>query len=90
MACRGREELSVKISRICIALFILALPADALTIPSLLADRLPPVSVNLPQSTPQTLDAACCKTCRKGKACGDTCIKATYQCHTPPGCACDG
>lgn len=34
--------------------------------------------------------AACCKICRAGKACGDSCIKRSYTCHKPPGCACDG
>ncbi len=32
----------------------------------------------------------CCKVCRKGKACGDSCISRRYTCHSPPGCACDG
>ena len=32
----------------------------------------------------------CCKICRKGKACGNSCIKRSYTCHQPPGCACDG
>lgn len=32
----------------------------------------------------------CCKVCRKGKACGDSCIAREKQCHQPPGCACDG
>ena len=32
---------------------------------------------------------SCCKTCRKGKACGDSCISRAYACHQPPGCACD-
>lgn len=32
----------------------------------------------------------CCKVCRKGKACGDTCISRDKVCRTPPGCACDG
>ena len=31
----------------------------------------------------------CCKVCVKGKACGNTCIKAEYQCHKAAGCACD-
>ncbi|SLN63975.1 hypothetical protein ROA7450_03366 [Roseovarius albus] len=35
-------------------------------------------------------DAACCKVCRKGKACGNSCIKRTYTCHKGKGCACDG
>ena len=33
---------------------------------------------------------ACCKICKKGKACGDTCINKTYTCRKPPGCACNG
>ena len=36
------------------------------------------------------LAAGCCKICRKGKACGDSCISRKYDCHQPPGCACDG
>ncbi len=32
----------------------------------------------------------CFKICKKGKACGDTCIKKTYTCTKPPGCACNG
>ncbi|SFI64346.1 hypothetical protein [Celeribacter neptunius] len=34
--------------------------------------------------------AACCKVCKKGKACGDSCISRSYTCHKAPGCACDG
>ncbi|MFZ5961529.1 hypothetical protein ACOXXX_01130 [Thalassococcus sp. BH17M4-6] len=36
------------------------------------------------------LNAACCKTCRKGKACGDSCISRNKSCHKGVGCACDG
>lgn len=32
----------------------------------------------------------CCKICRKGKACGDSCIARDKTCHKPPGCACNG
>ena len=32
----------------------------------------------------------CCKICRQGKACGDTCISRQDVCHVGPGCACDG
>jgi hypothetical protein len=32
----------------------------------------------------------CCKVCKKGKACGDSCISRDYECHKPRGCACDG
>jgi hypothetical protein len=42
------------------------------------------------QTAFSTLDReGCCKTCRKGKACGDSCIARDKQCHKPPGCACD-
>jgi hypothetical protein len=32
----------------------------------------------------------CCKVCRVGKACGDTCISRSYECHVGAGCACNG
>jgi hypothetical protein len=40
---------------------------------------------------PETLfNAACCKVCIKGKACGNSCISRSYTCRKGPGCACDG
>jgi hypothetical protein len=33
---------------------------------------------------------ACCKVCKDGKACGDTCIARTDTCHAGAGCACQG
>lgn len=33
---------------------------------------------------------ACCKVCKKGKACGDSCISRDKACHQGKGCACDG
>lgn len=38
----------------------------------------------------QRFDAACCKVCRKGKACGNSCINRSYTCHKGKGCACNG
>lgn len=32
----------------------------------------------------------CCKVCREGKACGDSCISRSDTCHVGSGCACDG
>lgn len=32
----------------------------------------------------------CCRICRTGKACGDSCIARTKTCRKGPGCACDG
>ena len=31
----------------------------------------------------------CCKVCRKGCACGDSCIACEKKCHKGPGCACN-
>lgn len=33
---------------------------------------------------------ACCKVCKKGKACGNSCIAEDKTCHQPNGCACNG
>ncbi len=38
----------------------------------------------------QVQPVACCKICRKGKACGDSCINRNYTCTKPRGCACNG
>lgn len=32
----------------------------------------------------------CCKICKKGKACGDSCISRSKSCTKSAGCACDG
>lgn len=37
----------------------------------------------------QVQAAACCKICRKGKACGNSCISRDKTCRKGPGCACD-
>ena len=45
------------------------------------------------EPTSQAVELApkeCCKICKKGKACGDSCIARDKKCHKPPGCACDG
>jgi hypothetical protein len=34
--------------------------------------------------------SGCCKVCRAGKACGDSCIARDKTCHKGRGCACDG
>lgn len=31
----------------------------------------------------------CCKICTSSKACGDSCIRLDFNCHQPPGCACN-
>lgn len=32
----------------------------------------------------------CCKVCKTGKACGDSCISKSKTCHQSSGCACNG
>jgi hypothetical protein len=44
----------------------------------------PEIEISFPEPT-----TTCCKICRKGKACGDSCISRSYTCHKPPGCACN-
>lgn len=33
---------------------------------------------------------ACCRVCRTGKACGNSCIARNKTCRQPTGCACNG
>ena len=67
--------------------------SESLAVPSELGlapdtDPADPMSVAAPSN--REVFAECCKTCRKGKACGDSCIQRTETCEQPPGCACDG
>ena len=50
-----------------------------------------PMPTHPPQPTPVTQPTrrVCCKICRKGKACGNSCISRDKTCHQPPGCACN-
>lgn len=44
-------------------------------------------SSEIPEASETT--GECCRTCRKGKACGDTCVARDRECTVAPGCACD-
>ncbi len=37
-----------------------------------------------------SLEKTCCRVCVAGKACGDSCISASYNCSKGSGCACNG
>jgi len=37
----------------------------------------------------QSTNNSCCKVCRTGKACGDSCIARSKTCTKPRGCACN-
>jgi hypothetical protein len=41
------------------------------------------------QNNKQQNFISCCKICEKGKACGNSCIRKSYNCTKPKGCACD-
>ena len=43
-----------------------------------------------PPAAPPRRSRTCCKICRKGKACGDSCIARSKTCRKGPGCACNG
>lgn len=43
-----------------------------------------------PPSSPRSPPQSCCRVCRSGKACGDSCIGQGMVCSKGPGCACQG
>lgn len=53
--------------------------APAASVPTLRPD---------PRPSLQPAQRACCKVCRKGQPCGNSCISWNKTCHQPPGCAC--
>lgn len=55
-----------------------------------LADVQPSPAPSEPAAGPGTPVTAqdCCRVCKSGKPCGDSCIAATSTCSRPPGCAC--
>ncbi len=54
------------------------------TVPQQASPQSPPLAQS--QCIPRS---QCCKVCSKGKACGDSCIRASYTCRKGRGCACD-
>ncbi len=65
------------------ALMIGAVPAAGA--PLIYLDKPPIPRTTIPQPV-----QGCCKTCSKGKACGDSCISREKTCRKGQGCACDG
>lgn len=41
-------------------------------------------------ASPVCATEICCKRCKAGKPCGDSCIAKTSKCKRPKGCACQG
>ncbi len=44
----------------------------------------------LPDADSDPAGTGCCRVCRNGQACGDSCIGWGQTCSKPPGCACQG
>ena len=94
---------SLSISAFLLAVWALAGAAVADTTPAQTGEDVPvelssqeatasicPRPASHPDSSAQDQVAqACCKICRKGKACGNSCIARWKTCRKPPGCACD-
>jgi hypothetical protein len=59
--------------------------------PTVANEEMPTDSARDATEIPETseLTGECCRTCRKGKACGDTCVARDRECTVAPGCACD-
>merc|ERR1711964_601619 len=50
----------------------------------------PPLKTDEEDKSTTNIDQdSCCKLCKKGKACGDTCIANSKTCTKNGGCACD-
>lgn len=66
-----------------------AIPAIVVPTPIYEPDPIPVFVAPITPAFEPTTSTYCCKTCVKGKACGDTCISRSYTCHKGPGCACN-
>ena len=49
----------------------------------------PQAAPSAPPPPPAPVSQSCCKYCRKGYACGNTCIARNKTCHAGVGCACN-
>ena len=56
----------------------------------LLGAALLALMVPVTAATPVCAAEVCCKRCKAGKPCGDSCIAKTANCTKPKGCACQG
>lgn len=71
------------------ALFQFLETCDAGRVPELAQLDAPKAEIRaLTDPDPQAPPRSCCKHCRKGKPCGDTCIPEGRTCHAGAGCAC--
>ena len=48
-----------------------------------------PIVHSCTSATASAEQQKCCKICRKGKACGDTCINKSHTCHVIVGMQCN-
>lgn len=62
----------------------------ALAIPLVLTTAGAPIVTGCSDSSTGPSGGKCCRVCKEGKPCGDTCIARTSTCRTSGGCACSG
>lgn len=65
----------------------LLMPVQSLASP---VNPLVPQQPQQPQPQQPPTQSGCCRVCRSGKACGDSCISRTSNCTRGQGCACQG
>ena len=79
-----QEEEEIKPPQVAAEMESLAC-GDAEAVTTFELDKLEPIKL-----TGDELASRCCKVCKKGKACGNSCIARNKTCHKGRGCACDG
>lgn len=71
-----------------------SVPAKPVAAPTSAPPKAAAVATAIPTARPANPTTAaprtaCCATCSRGKACGNSCINVSLTCHQPPGCACN-
>jgi hypothetical protein len=82
-----RRALLALLGAACLAV---SRPGPASELERLLSEKPRPLRVLHRDNPAPAQSQQCCRVCRAGKACGNSCIAQDKQCHQPPGCACDG
>ena len=63
--------------------------AAPMSTPRTHAPRMSTPRMSTPRWSAPARSGRCCRVCRRGYACGNSCISRSRRCHQPPGCACD-
>ena len=79
-----------QIALVGIVVLVMAPFASAGELERLMAEKGRPLPSIFRIDSQQVRLQQCCRVCRAGKACGNSCISVDKNCRQPPGCACDG